>query len=316
MDTRLNAFREAGIRAVKFQLDYQQEDGSFIWDESIPDAYHKQPYSWGISGYLPEVHRLLNWIVANTQQPDGSLRDYNGDVYKQSWFFQGCHRLGRFDLSHPTMNWLRSHQTPSGGLPHFASDDRCRALATAWTGISAVYFGDLDFALRCADWCLELLEQPEDGRFYFQTTLDGELLTAEIDANAEYIDFEKPEQAYWEIALPWMLMSRLYEATGDEVWLDRGGRFFEWYLRCAEDRFSCTGSGKGSLAAALHYLHTGDERARDGAYEFGEYLLETQYPSGGWRGPNEPDTILIYIDHAAEYNVWLQEIVGILASVD
>ena len=45
MDPRIEAFRAAGQRAVDFQLQYQQPDGSFIWDPSIRDAYHKQPYS-------------------------------------------------------------------------------------------------------------------------------------------------------------------------------------------------------------------------------------------------------------------------------
>lgn len=316
MDPQLQAFREAGERAVRFQLRYQQPDGSFIWDPSIRDAYHKQPYSWGLSGYLPEAQRLLSWIAANTLQADGSLRDYNGDVYKQSWFFQGCHRLGRFDLSYPVMGWLLAQQKSCGGFPHFAADDRLRALATAWTGISALYFGRLDVARRAADWCMTLLNQPDPTRFYFQTTPAGELLTTALDPSAQFVDLAGVEQPYWEIALPWMLMLRLWEATGEEHWLTRAEEFFvEHYLACGADRFACTGSGKGSLAAALHYRHTGDKRARDGAIEFGEYLLATERPEGGWRGPTEPDTLLIYIDHAAEYNVWLQEVAAILASV-
>ncbi len=315
MDTRLEAFREAGERAVDFQLEHQQPDGSFIWDESIPDAYHKQPYSWGISGRLPETHRLLNWIRDNTLQEDGSLRDYSGDVYKQSWFFQGCHRLGRFDLSYPVMNWLMAQQKECGGLPHFAADDRLRALATAWVGVSAIYFGRLDVALRSADWCIGLLDQPEEGRFYFQTTLDGQLVTSQMADDAQFIDLEKTGQAYWEIGLPWMLMGRLYQATSEDRWLDYADQFFQWQRSCAEDNFTCVGSGKSSLAATIHFLNTGDARARNGAIAFGEFLLATQYPEGGWRGENEPDELLIYIDHAAEYNVWLQEIVGHLGAV-
>ncbi|MGD9496186.1 MAG: hypothetical protein AB7Y46_07740 [Armatimonadota bacterium] len=316
MDPRLRAFREAGEKAVRFQLQHQQPDGSFIWDQSIRDAYHKQAYSWGIAGCLAQAHRLLNWIRANTLQPDGQLRDYRGDVYKHSWFFQGCHRLGRFDLSHPVMGWLLAQQKACGGFPHFAADDRLRSLATAWAGVSALYFGRLDVAERAAGWCIGLLEQPEEGRFYFQTTLDGRLLTAETDANAQYVDFAQLNQPYWEIALPWMLMGRLYQATGQRRWLDYASRFFEQQLACAPDSFTNVGSGKSSLAACIHFLNTGDVRARDGAIAFGEFLLATQYPEGGWRGETEPDELLIYIDHAAEYNVWLQEMVGLLGSVE
>ena len=68
MDERLERYRQAGIRSVEFQLQYQQEDGSFIWDGNIPDAYHKQPYSWAIAGYVPQAHRLLNWVKHNALQ--------------------------------------------------------------------------------------------------------------------------------------------------------------------------------------------------------------------------------------------------------
>ena len=316
MDPRLRAFGEAAERAVQYQLRFAQHDGSFIWDPAIRDAYHKQAYSWSINGRLAEAHRLLTWMRTHTLQDDGSLRDYNGDVYKHSWLFQGCHRMGRFDVSHPVMRWMLQQQKDCGGLPHFAADERLRALATAWVGVSALYFGDIAAAERCAGWCTKLLDQPEEGRFYFQTTLDGELLTEAMAADAEYIDLERTGQAYWEIGLPWMLMGRLYQATGEQKWLGYAERFFEWQRACAEDNFANVGSGKSSLAACVHFLNTGDARARNGAYSFGAFLLATQYPEGGWRDPGEPDIPLIYIDHAAEYSIWLREIIGILGSAD
>lgn len=315
MDARLQAFHEAAERAVEFQLQFQQPDGSFIWDENIRDAYHKQAYSWGISGRLSQAHRLLTWIRDNTLNDDGSLDGYNGDVYKLSWLFQGAHRLGRFDISHPVMGWLMAQQKECGGLPHFAHSDRLRALATAWVGVSALYFGRRDVAERAAGWCAGLLDQPDDRRFYFETTLDGTLLTSAMDESAGFIDLGETGQAYWEIGLPWMLMGRLYQATGEPKWLDYAERFFEWQRACAADNFACVGSGKSSLAACIHFLNTADVRARNGAIAFGEFLLATQYPEGGWRGADEPDTPLIYIDHAAEYSVWLREMVGILGSV-
>ena len=315
MDARLEAFRKAGEKAVNFQLQYQQRDGSFIWDEAIPDAYHKQPYSWSLSGRLPETHSLLNWIGSNTLQSDGSLKDYSGDVYKHSWFFQGCHRIGRFDLSWPVMGWLMRQQKECGGLPHFAADDRLRALSTAWTGISALYFGRLDIALLAAEWCIGLLDQPDEGRFYFETTVDGHLLTSAIAGDAGFIDLGQTGQPYWEIGLPWMLMGRLHQATGEQRWLEYADEFFNWQRNCASDNFTHAGSGKSSLAATIHFLNTGDTRARNSAITFGEFLLATQYEEGGWRGEGEPDQLLIHIDHAAEYNVWLQEIAGMLGSM-
>ena len=75
------------------------------------------------------------------------------------------------------------------------------------------------------------------------------------------------------------------------------------------------GSGKSSLGAALLYLVTGDEQARDAAVSFGEYLVATQTEQGGWRDPDyEPDDLLIHIDHAVEFNIWLQEVSACLTA--
>jgi len=313
MNERLEKYRDAGLKAVRFQLKYQREDGAFTWEGFPRDAYHKQVYSWSIAGYLPETHKLLNWIKKNTLQPDGQLRDYRGDVYKLSWFFQGAHRVGRFDLSYPVMSFLMSCQTECGGFPHFASDEWIRSLSTAWAGISAIYFGRLDVAEKAAECCISMLEQqPDPDRFYYLMTRDGKLATPDIHPKPQFVDAKAKGQCYWEVGLPWMLMGRMYQATGERRYLDYAERFFEFKLRCAKDAFSHVGSGKSSLAAAIHYLNTGDQRAKEAALCFADYLLETQYPEGGWRGEHEPDTLLIYIDHAAEYNVWLQEIVGIL----
>ncbi|MCD6350558.1 MAG: hypothetical protein J7M26_00455, partial [Armatimonadetes bacterium] len=305
MNDRLRKYQQAGRKAVEWQISFQRPDGGYIWDGYAVDAYHKQAYSWAAAGYLEPAHRLLTWAVDNTLGEDGQLADYNADVYKHAWFFQGAHRLGRFDVSYRVMHFLLSCQAACGGLPHFAADKYLRSLSTCWTGVGAVYIGRLDVAEATALWALAMLEQQPGGdKFFFCTTRDGELVTLDQDPRAPHIDYAKPKQPYWEIGLPLQLMCRLYMATGREQFLDHARAFFELHFRCHEDVFSYVGSGKSSLGAALYYLLTGDERAREAAYCFADFLLATQYPEGGWRDETEPDTLLIYIDHAAEFNVW------------
>ncbi len=319
IDPRIAAYQEAGRKAVQYQLQYQRPDGGYIWEGYANDAFHKQAYSWALAGAVEPAHRLLTWVRNDRLQPDGRLKEYNGDVYKHSWFFQGAHRLGRFDLTYPVMAFLQSCQTPSGGLPHFAGDPYCRSLATCCSGLSFLYFGRLDLAEQVAAWATSVWEQqPDPARFYFRTTPDGRLVTPEVDPEgALCIDTTRTKQDYWEIGLPLQLMCRLYQVTGTKHHLFWAGRFFEWHLRCAADNFSFVGSGKSALGAALYYLLTGDRRARDSATRFCEFLVATQLPEGGWRDPDyEPDQLLIYIDHAAEFNIWLQEIAGILPGAD
>lgn len=314
MDDKITCYQQAGLKAVQYQLQYQREDGCYIWEGYANDAYHKQAYSWALAGEVEPAHRLLTWIQRNTLQSNGQLKDYNGDCYKHSWFFQGAHRLGRFDLSYPVMRFLKSCQMPCGGLPHFAGDPYMRSLATCCTGLSALYFGDLDMARTIGECAISMLEQQRDeGKFYYRMTPDGKLVTPDVSAeDALCIDVTKPKQDYWEVGLPLQLMCRLYQATGEERYMGYARRFFEFKLRCYADNFSYVGSGKSSLGAAVYYLITGDQSAREAAMRFCDFLVATQCPEGGWRDEDEPDILLIYIDHAAEFNVWLQEIAAII----
>ena len=111
-----------------------------------------------------------------------------------------------------------------------------------------------------------------------------------------------------------MLMGRLYQATAEERYLDHANRFFELKLSCFGDAFSFTGSGKSSLAAAIHYQNTGDPRARDAVLTFLNTLLDTQQPNGCWCGKQRPAPLLIYLDHGAEFSVWIHETTAILAA--
>jgi len=315
MNERIERYRQAGRKAVEFQLQHQQPDGGYIWEGFVKDAYHKQTYSWAMAGAYDRAHRLLDWVKANTLQPDGQLKDYKGDAYKHAWFLQGAHRLGRFDISYRVMDFLASCQTLSGGFPHFPGDALCRVLPTAWTGVAALWMGRMQVAEKAANWCIRVLDQQKDpAKFYYQTTKDGSLATLDTHPKGQFIDAAKPMQPYWEVGLPQMLLCRLFMATGERRYLDHARRFFELHFTLHDDRFTHTGSGKTSLANALYYQLTGDERARDAVHQFCDRLLETQTAEGSWHVGTGEQSLLTRIDAAAEFNVWLQEDAAILAS--
>ena len=315
-DPKIAQFQQAGLKAARYTQGFQLPDGGYIWEGYPGDAFHKEGYSWGVAGLVEPAHRLFTWAKANRLQPDGQLQEYCGDVYKHSWFFQGAHRFGRFDLSYPVASFLLTCQAPCGGFPHFAGEPYCRALSTCMAGLCMLYMGNLKAARQVAAWTAGLLEQPDESRFYYRTTQDGTLVTPAVDPDgALFVDL-KQGQVYWEIGLPLQLMCRMFQATGERAYLRDAGRFFEWTLRCAADSYAFTGSGKSALGAAAYYLLTGDKRARAAAVQFGDFLLETQRPDGTWMNPSWPPEVLYGIDAAAEFNVWLQEIAAVLPGAD
>jgi hypothetical protein len=191
-----------------------------------------------------------------------------------------------------------------------------RSLSTAWTGVAALYFGNLDAATKIAKCSMQMqAQQPREDRFYFQMTRDGKLVTEKENPEAQFIDTGKPMQCYWEVGFPMLLMCKMYEVTGDKAYLDSAKQFLEFKLRCYKDAFAYWGSGKSALGAANYYALTGDTRARDAAYTFCDFVVRTQTPAGGFRYEDETDDLLIYVDHAACFSVWAGESIKIFDSL-
>ena len=306
---RLTAYRGAALRAVDYTTGFLQPDGGYIWEGYVPNAFHKQVYSWLLAGRIEESHRLMDWAGRNRLQTDGRLKEYVGDVYKQTWFALSAQRLGRYELSYPVMNYLMSLQAPCGGFPRYEDEDVVRAVASGFVGIAALAFGTLEVAKQAAQSCIDTLDrQPVEGRFYCHMARDGKVVTENDHPKALHVDMSKPKQIYYELGVPMLLMCRLYQVTREKKWLEAAKRFFETHLACFEDSFACVGSGKSALAAAIYYGLTDDERALEAAYRWCDFVVETQLPDGSWIDlPKEPDELLYYVDHAACFTIWLLE---------
>ena len=204
------AGRKAIRKAVDFQLGFLQPDGGYDWDGYAHDAFHKQAYSWNLVGNNEEAHQQLSWIRDNRLRPDGSLiltedvndTENNVDIYKHCWTCQGAHRLGRFDVSYPIYRFLLTCETPCGGYPLQRGMPLARAMTTGWMGITALYFNDMETALRCADWCIRVLEsQPDPEKYYFQTTPEGKL-ALEADGGECYLTTASSSSAIGKSASP------------------------------------------------------------------------------------------------------------------
>lgn len=326
---KFEAGRKAIRRAVDFQLGFLQEDGGYVWDGYVYDAYHKQAYSWNLVGDNEPAHRQLTWIRDNKIRPDGSLiltedpddRENNVDIYKHCWTCQGAHRMGRFDVSYPIYDFLLTLGMPCGGYPLHKGMPLARAMTTGWMGTTALYLNDMETAQSCADWCIKILEdQPDPDRFYFMTTPDGRLALEED--GGEFIDRFKLKQCYWEIGFSMMQMCRMYQVTKEDKYLDYAKRFMEFLFTCSEDTWSYWGSGKAALGCAMYYSLTGDERAMEAAVKFIDFVVETQVKiadkdglyAGGFQYEDEPDILLIYVDHAACFSGWVLDSISYIES--
>ncbi len=318
----VECYTAAGRRAASWLADQQDADGAFTDAAFQEDIYHKNAYALGIAGLVAAANRLLRWVVEHDLRPDGELRHFYSpgrqQVYKDSWVCLGAHRLGRFDLSYPIAAFLLRFQAPCGGFLYHGLDDTfAQALTTAWAGTALLMAGHSEPARRAGDALLAMVaQQPDSQRFYFRMSLDGALLT-DVPAGgprAAYVDASQPAQLYYETGIIMVFLCRLFQATGEPRYLEGARSVFAFTLRCADDAYAHTTSGKGGVGAALLYALTGDAQARAAACRFADFLLQHQTPEGIWRIPNAPDTRINRLDMAGEYTVWLFEIAGALAA--
>jgi hypothetical protein len=317
MNEKIELYHQTALKAVQFQLSCQQPDGSFVWEGYPRNAYHKQACSWALAGCIEPAHRLLTWIKANTLSPDGQLQDYESDVHKHCWLFEGAHRLGRFDVSWPVMSFLLSCQTPLGGFSRVPGEATILSSATARMGLAALHFGRQDVAEAAAACVIRILDlQPDDTRFYFRMNAEGKLVTREMDAKAPCLETAVPRQDYSEIGLPLQLMCRMYQITANFQYLEFARAFLELAVQRFPAALSSVGGDACALGAAHFCLISGDHRASQAACRFADFLVASQHPHGGWRDPSEPDIPLSYVDHAAESSVCLFELAALLPGTE
>jgi hypothetical protein len=318
MDPQLLAYVKAANLAADWLLTQQNPDGSFIRDDLQADCYHKAIQALAMTSHPIAANRVLNWVKSHDLKPDGRLHhfDLGLALYKTSWACQGAHRLARLDVSRPVMGYLLRCQAPCGGFYQVVEGNAfVEPVSSSWAAMALLLGGYMDAAERAAEWLLSMVEQqPDPARFYYWTTPEGRLATSEhpIEGGAPCVDAAQTQQAYYCPGIACLFLARLHMATGDARYLAGAQRLFEISLGFAEDRYSYPTAGKSAVGAAVLWLLTGDERARAAAREFGDYLLAQQSPEGWWANPHS-DSLLVKLDHTAEFIIWLSEIAGALA---
>ena len=114
----------------------------------------------------------------------------------------------------------------------------------------------------------------------------------------------------------------MYQITGEQKYLDAVGKWLDFLWTCNSDVWSYWGSGKAAQAAAMYYSFTGDERGIDAAVQFIDFVVGTQtqikdkdgkYAGGLWYD-DEPDILLIYVDHAACFSGWVLDSISYIES--
>jgi Prenyltransferase and squalene oxidase repeat len=326
------AYRQAAVRAVKWLLTQQNDDGSMGPVEQGVGAYYKVPYAFSLAGRTVEAGRLLAWVRTNAFTEEG---DFGGRYprigphqtyyhYANSWMVAGVQRLGQFDLAFRGVDFLLTMQHPQcGGFLAEGPDAHLSGeqdlMSTSVAGLACLYTGRVAEATAVGDHLVRVWgKQPvPSSRLYFSLRNGEDLVTdfPEEEAPQRVIDTKKDGQWYLIPGLATAFLVRLWMATGNREYLAAAHEYTEFCDLCAQDRYTTLMSGAFGWGAALLYQATGNANHQRIAAAVADYVVSTQNEDGTWGagGLGEEYTYLI-MDATAEFAVMLVEIAEGLAA--
>jgi hypothetical protein len=321
----LETYQQAANSALAWITSQIDEEGSLGSDNRDLACYYKLPYLMQLAGRVVETHRLLDFVSANFQRPNGDfatseqqktadpvLSLYPG--YINGWIAMAAHKAGRFEISLPAWEYLLGfHDPASGGFmlqrAGNGNGSPVEVLMTAHLGMAALYFGDVQRATGAGRMLRQFLDlQPDIGHRFLLRMAHGGQLQTDFPAEAaglHVIDAEQPGQAWFFIGYPIAFLARLSLATGDLGFLSSASRYFDFARRCGERLVAEHFAHKVAWGAAELGRASGDPEHLALSARIAERLIAAQDASGSWLADQPPCT---RFDQSAEVAIWLLEI--------
>ncbi len=295
----LRQCRQAVVAGLKWMLSEQNADGSFEPAEFGMCAYHKVPYALSLVGQVERAIKLCTWIETKVFTEEGDFEDPRHRqgpmstyyLYPNAWMALGMHRLELYQMSVSALEFLASLQHPdTGGFltagPDAGLDDQQDILSTAVTGLALLPAGYLKAAVDAGRFLVNVFNsQPKVGLRLNLTIEKRDQFVTEYDeekANAYVITLKSPGQWYFVPGLAALFLVKLYQATGDQTFLNGAQSYVQFAESGADDRYGEARSGFLGLAAAQLYATTGVNTYANIAEAVADNILAAQMRNGSW----------------------------------
>ncbi len=262
--------------------------------------------SWGLyeAGRIDAIWQILDWIDANAKQAPGEYYFPHEQAYEKD--MQRVYRAMTFGkvaeyLRHPAFAndevraGIMKYQHASGGVANCIDDgfpDALEPLNTTFFGQWALAAGLIDGAKRAGDWVAELVElnapylAQDTPTFYYKRERDTGKLVTDAPANHRMntlIDTQTVKQPSWVTGTCMALLADLYEATGEQRYLDACMPLAEFETKCDYALLFWPSKCKVGWGAAELYRVTADPAHRQIAANVARVtFMDAQRSDGGW----------------------------------
>lgn len=330
----LRSCRAATVGAIKWLLSQQTEDGSFVPLEHGMATHNKLLWALTDMGQQPRAAQLATWLREYALDDEGDFftltRPAPYDRFYSvgnAFLAAGAMRLGQFSLAYPALGLLTSLQHPeSGGFltagPDAGLDDEQDLLTTAACGYACLQGGQLNAAEAAGRFILNLWDNQPGGaaaRLFLVVNNGDEVVHAYEEGQVQWyvVDTNQPEQYYHAPALAAALLAVLYDATGEQSYLDGAHRYLQFLDSCTDDRYISERSAFVGWASALAFELTGNANYHRTAETVVHQLLATQLQNGSWlKASMGSDITSDVVDATAEGILVLNQIMRSLASAE
>jgi len=326
----LHDLREASVRGARWIVEHQQEDGFFPSRTRVVESCYKGIWALNTLGYTTEASRLCRvvktWIAADGDIPQPREEEAfltTHYLYANTYLTIGAQTLGRFDVSQPLFRFIVTRQEPAwGGFisqgPLFQEAPCMDTVSTSISGLTALYMGDIEVAVKSAQFLQHVFDhQPNSKKMFYSTVdLDGRIVTEWTGEQTHRgIDINDPEQDWYFIGIATMFLPALFEATGDSSYLRLARSYLDYLDQvCCPGAFMDLSSGKSGVGAAYLYRLTEEPRYKEIALAVADFIIGLQTPFGCWQespqkdAPPPTDLTWSDMDMTAEYVLWLDQI--------
>jgi hypothetical protein len=324
---QIEAYRQSRQRGVDWLIEQLNPDGS-IGPVEAGFNYYRLPWTFTITGETSHALRLCDWVRHNQIDADGdftgvSPRGLETWAYENAVFLYGAQMARQFDLSYRGYRrLLASFDSASGGFRHhpdgtgIAADENIPTVAQC--GKTALMMGDLATAERVGEWFRRVWEaQPAlpDRLFYVWSAETQSLVTdypAER-AGAYVVEAQGERQRFTCGGIAAAFLVRLYQATGNDAWLELAKDYQEFAMNSTERQFEVPQVCKTGWGSALLYEATREELYRDWTVRVGDYYVATQHADGHWTNKAPYDDFANQITVTAEFVLHLDTLIGALS---
>ncbi|XP_060608400.1 uncharacterized protein LOC132760434 [Ruditapes philippinarum] len=331
----MEQFLKASNKTSQLLAGNVAADGSLKDDDVRNDlcSQYKLTTLLAISGYTMEAHILLDRIKKNFMQANGDFISYpeKNEIgrksssfpmthfwsYMNAWIAMGAQRLGRFDISFPAFEFCKTFFNPDYNLACVTEafdeangDSTMDTLSTAHFGLLSLYMGDLEKAKLCGEGLLNLKAvQPNlENELLLRMSVKTGALIANPPKNMEpffVVKRDSPNQLYFFLGYHGIFMTKLYQVTKDQIFLDSAKAMINFALACHESIYTFSFSHKVAYASALLAVETKEEKYCTLALKIGEYLISMISEDGYFCKEMEP---IDKYDQSTEIAIWLREI--------